>query len=323
MSQAPPSSTAAAHRELKLAARRKAWKEYTINWELYLMALLPVAWLIVFMYLPMYGNVIAFKRFVASLGIWGSPWVGFANFERFFSSFKFGNIMWNTFFLNAYDLALGFPIPIVLALMLHYAPFQGYKKTVQMVTYAPHFISTVVMVGIIFKLFASKFGIVAVALTALGLPEANFLGSPAWFPHIYVWTNIWQNMGYATIIFLAALSAIDPEQHEAARVDGATIWQRIWHVDLPGIAAVVIILLILRLGQILNIGFEKVFLMQNTVNISASEVVDTYVYKIGLASRNPNFSYASAIGLFKNVIAFFLLIGVNRIARRTSGTSLW
>ena len=267
--------------------------------------------------------MIAFKRFVASKGIWGSPWIGFANFERFFTSFKFGNIMWNTFFLNAYDLVLGFPIPIILAILLHYTPWQGYKKTVQMVTYAPHFISTVVMVGIIFKLFSQRIGIVNVALTALGLPESNFLGSPLWFPHIYVWTNIWQNMGYATIIFLAALSAVDPELHEAARVDGATIWQRIWHIDLPGIAAVVIILLILRLGQILNIGFEKVFLMQNTVNIVASEVVDTYVYKVGLASRNPNFSYASAIGLFKNVIAFFLLIAVNRIARRTSETSLW
>ena len=317
------SANAAAQRELKLALRRKAWREYTINWELYFMALLPVIWLIVFMYLPMYGNVIAFKRFVASKGIWGSPWIGLDNFERFFTSFKFGNIMWNTFFLNAYDLVLGFPIPIVLAILLHYTPVQGYKKTVQMVTYAPHFISTVVMVGIIFKLFSQRIGIVNVALTALGLPESNFLGSPLWFPHIYVWTNIWQNMGYATIIFLAALSAVDPELHEAARVDGATIWQRIWHIDLPGIAAVVIILLILRLGQILNIGFEKVFLMQNTVNIVASEVVDTYVYKIGLASRNPNFSYASAIGLFKNVIAFFLLIAVNRIARRTSETSLW
>ena len=317
------SANATAERELNLALRRKAWREYSINWELYLMALLPVIWLVVFMYLPMYGNVIAFKRFVASKGIWGSPWIGFDNFERFFTSFKFGNIMWNTFFLNAYDLVLGFPIPIVLAILLHYTPFQGYKKTVQMVTYAPHFISTVVMVGIIFKLFSQRIGIVNVALTALGLPESNFLGSPLWFPHIYVWTNIWQNMGYATIIFLAALSAVDPELHEAARVDGATIWQRIWHIDLPGIAAVVIILLILRLGQILNIGFEKVFLMQNTVNIVASEVVDTYVYKIGLASRNPNFSYASAIGLFKNVIAFFLLIAVNRIARRTSETSLW
>ena len=194
------SAHAAAERELKLALRRKAWREYSINWELYLMALLPVIWLVVFMYLPMYGNVIAFKRFVASKGIWGSPWIGFDNFERFFTSFKFGNIMWNTFFLNAYDLVLGFPIPIVLAILLHYTPFQGYKKTVQMVTYAPHFISTMVMVGIIFKLFS----------------------------------------------------------------------QRIWHIDLPGIAAVVIILLILRLGQILNVGFEKVFLMQNTVNIVAS-----------------------------------------------------
>ena len=139
------SADAASRRAMKLASRHKAWREYAINWELYLMGLLPVIWLIVFMYLPMYGNVIAFKRFVASKGIWGSPWIGFANFERFFTSFKFGNIMWNTFFLNAYDLVLGFPIPIVLAILLHYTPWQGYKKTVQMVTYAPHFISTVVM----------------------------------------------------------------------------------------------------------------------------------------------------------------------------------
>lgn len=295
----------------------------SINWELYIMGALPVTWVIIFMYVPMYGNIIAFKNFVPALGILGSKWIGFANFTRFFRSYNFSQILWNTFYLNVYDLLVGFPIPIMLALILHYAPAKRFKKTVQMVTYAPHFISTVVMVGIIFKLFADRIGIINVILRSLGIGEAGFLANPEWFPHVYVWTGIWQNMGWGTIVYLASLSAVDPELHESAKVDGATIWSRMWHIDIPGILPVIIILLILRSGQILTIGFEKVFLMQNSVNISASEVIDTYVYKVGLASRNPNFSYATAIGLFKNLIAFVLLVTVNRVARRFSETSLW
>ena len=287
------------------------------------MGALPVAWVIIFMYVPMYGNIIAFKNFVPGLGIWGSRWIGLVNFTRFFRSYNFSQILWNTFYLNAYDLVVGFPIPIVLALILHYAPAPRFKKVVQMVTYAPHFISTVVMVGIIFKLFADRIGLINVILRSLGISEAGFLASPEWFPHVYVWTGIWQNMGWGTIVYLASLSAVDPELHESAKVDGATIWSRMWHIDIPGILPVIIILLILRSGQILTIGFEKVFLMQNTVNIAASEVIDTYVYKVGLASRNPNFSYATAIGLFKNLIAFVLLVTVNHIAKRFSETSLW
>ena len=287
------------------------------------MGALPVTWVIIFMYVPMYGNIIAFKNFVPALGILGSKWIGFANFTRFFRSYNFSQILWNTFYLNVYDLLVGFPIPIMLALILHYAPAKRFKKTVQMVTYAPHFISTVVMVGIIFKLFADRIGIINVILRSLGIGEAGFLANPEWFPHVYVWTGIWQNMGWGTIVYLASLSAVDPELHESAKVDGATIWSRMWHIDIPGILPVIIILLILRSGQILTIGFEKVFLMQNSVNISASEVIDTYVYKVGLASRNPNFSYATAIGLFKNLIAFVLLVTVNRVARRFSETSLW
>ena len=298
-------------------------RRVSVNWELYLMGLLPVAWLVIFMYLPMYGNVIAFKNYIPGRGIWGSAWIGFENFTRFFRSFNFGQIMWNTFYLNVYDLIVGFPIPIMLALILHYAPAPRFKKAVQMVTYAPHFISTVVMVGIIFKLFADRIGLINMLLKGLGMPEIGFLADPGWFPHVYVWTGVWQNMGWGTIIYLAALSAVDPELHESAKVDGATIWQRMWHIDIPGILPVIVILLILRSGQILTIGFEKIFLMQNSLNISASEVVDTFVYKVGLASRNPNFSYATAIGLFKNFIAFILLVTVNRLARRFSETSLW
>lgn len=302
---------------------RLQWNKVTVNWELYLFVALPLIWLLLFMYAPMIGNVIAFKKFVPIKGMLGSDWVGFDHFVRFMRSYNFRIVMWNTFYINAYQLVAGFPVPIILALALHYCPALGYKKTVQMVTYAPHFISTVVMVGIILKLLQTRIGLVSIVLAKLGLPEPPFLGSPDWFAHVYVWTGIWQNMGWGTIIFLAALSAVDVELHEAARVDGATIWQRVWHIDLPGIMPTVIILLILQSGQMLSVGFEKIFLMQTPLNIRGSEVVETYVYKIGLAAATPNFSYAAAINLFRNVIAFFLLVGVNRISRRTTGTSLW
>ena len=305
------------------ARPRLQWSKVTVNWELYLFVALPLIWLLLFMYVPMVGNVIAFKKFMPIKGMLGSDWVGFDHFVRFVNSYNFWNVMWNTFYLNAYQLVAGFPVPIILALALHYCPALGYKKTVQMVTYAPHFISTVVMVGIILKVFQTRIGLVSVALAKLGLPEPPFLGNPDWFAHVYVWTGIWQNMGWGTIIFLAALAGVDVELHEAARVDGATIWRRVWHIDLPGIMPTVIILLILQSGQMLGVGFEKIFLMQNALNIRASEVVETYVYKIGLASATPNFSYAAAINLFRNVIAFFLLVAVNRISRRMSETSLW
>jgi multiple sugar transport system permease protein/putative aldouronate transport system permease protein len=303
----------------------RSWfrKTVLVNWELYLLAMIPIAWIIVFKYIPMYGAQIAFKRFNPSLGIWRSPWIGLANFVRFVNSYNFADIIRNTLVLNVYDLLAGFPIPIVLALLIHYCPSPRFKRTVQMVTYAPHFISTVVMVGIIFKLFAVRNGIVNTAITGLGFEPVNFLGSPATFPHVYVWTGVWQSMGWGTIIYLAALSAVDPELHNSAKADGANIWQRIWYIDLPGIMPTVVILLILRSGQLLDVGFEKVLLMQNGLNIRASEVISTYVYKIGLASTNANFSYAASIGLFKAVISFLLLLTVNRIARRVSETSLW
>jgi multiple sugar transport system permease protein/putative aldouronate transport system permease protein len=307
-----------------IAARRKSkWKQVSANWELYLIALLPVAWILIFRYIPMYGAQIAFRRFVPALGIWGSRWVGFDHFIRFFNSYNFSNVMFNTLFLNLYSLVAGFPIPIFLAVFIHYCPHFGFKKTVQMVTYAPHFISVVVMVGIIFKMFAMRNGIVNVAIKGLGFEEVNFLGSPDAFPHVYVWTGIWQTMGFGTIIYLAALSGVSPELHDSAKADGANMWQRIWHVDIPGIAPTVIILLILRTGRLLEVGFEKVLLMQNNLNLRAAEVIQTYVYKVGLASSNPNFSYAAAIGLFRSVISFALLLIVNRLARRLGETSLW
>ncbi len=307
----------------KIRKKRLKWRDISVNWELYLFVLMPIAWLLIFMYYPMYGNIIAFKRFIPARGILGSPWIGFTNFTRFFRSYKFAQIFWNTFIINVYGVVAAFPIPIILALLIHYCPFPRYKRVVQMVTYAPHFISMVVMVGIIFKLLGPRIGLVNTALRTLGFREVDFLGAASMFRHVFVWTGIWQTMGWGTIIYLAALAGVDPELHESAKVDGANIWQRMRHIDLPGIAPTVIILLILRIGRMLFVGFEKVFLMQNNLNIKTSEVIQTYVYKVGLAAANPNFSYAAAIGLFNNIISFILLIMVNRLARKLTETSLW
>ncbi len=230
-----------------------------LNWELYLLAFIPVVWLLIFRYYPMYGNIIAFKRYIPSLGIWNSPWAGLSQFQRFFSSFRFTTVLQNTIILSVYQMLVGFPIPIILALMIHHCPMWKYKRTVQLITYAPHFISVVVIVGIIFKLLAPGIGVIPVILKNIGLSEPNFLGSPSWFRHVYVWSNVWQQMGWGSIIYLAALSGIDPELYEAAKVDGANIWRRIRHIDLPGIAPTITIILILRVGYLNNSTFRRVF----------------------------------------------------------------
>ena len=303
--------------------RRKRRTAVKVNWELYALVFLPLVWLAIFQYYPMYGNIIAFKRFSPGIGIWKSEWVGFYYFARFLRSYRFFYVLRNTVVLNLYNLAAGFPIPIILAILIHYCPLPRYRKSVQMLSYAPHFISTVVMVGIIGKLFAMRIGIVNLLLERIGLPTQNFLGSTQWFAHVYTWTGVWQGMGWGTIIYLAALSAVDDDLHDAAKVDGANIWVRIWHVDIQGILPTVVILLILRTGQVVNIGFEKIFLLQNNLNIAVSEVIATYVYKIGIASAMPIYSYAAAIGLFQSLINFALLLTVNRIAKKLGETSLW
>ncbi|PZE22857.1 sugar ABC transporter permease [Paenibacillus xerothermodurans] len=271
----------------------------------------------------MYGAQIAFKNFIATKGIWDSPWVGFDHFVRFFESYEFWNIMGNTIGLSLYQLAAGFPFPILLALSLNYVMHEKFKKLVQMVTYAPHFISVVVMVGIIMQVLDPRIGIVSTIARAFGFESVNLLGVPEYFKSIYVWSGVWQNVGFSCIIYLAALSSIDPALHEAAVVDGATKLRRMWHIDLPGIMPIAVILLIMEVGRMLEIGFEKTFLMQNPLNLQTSEIVDTYVYKVGLASTVVNFSYSSAIGLFKNVINLILLLAVNRLAKRLGQSSLW
>ena len=293
------------------------------NWDLYLIAAVPVLYFIIFRYIPIYGAQIAFRDFNARLGIWKSPWVGFANFERFFGSPVFSMLLLNTLGLSVYRLLVSFPIPIILAISLNYCMSPGYKKTVQMVTYAPHFISMVVICGILVQLLSPRVGVVNRAIMAMGGEAIDFLAKGELFKSIYVWSDVWQSMGISSIIYIAVLSAVDPQLHESAIVDGANKLRRIWHIDLPSIMPTTVILLILNLGRILEVGFEKILLLQNPLNYAKSEIIQTYVYKVGLRTGVPQFSYATAVGLFQAVTSFLLLLVVNRIARSLNETSLW
>lgn len=293
------------------------------GWQLYALFALPLLYIIIFKYVPMYGAQIAFKDFSPVKGITGSEWAGFKYFERFFNSYEFWRLLKNTIVISLYTLVASFPLPILLALSLNYVRNKTFKKTVQMVTYAPYFISVVVMVGLILQFLDPRVGLVNIILGWFGIDPVNFMGEAGYFKSIYVWSHVWQNTGFGCIIYLAALASIDPALHEAAVMDGATKLRRVWHIDLPGIMPIAIILLILNTGQMLETGFEKIWLMQNPLNVRTSEVIDTYVYKTGLLSQAMNFSYATAIGLFKSVIGFLLLIVVNKAAKKAGQESLW
>lgn len=304
---------------LLLAAK----KQMKRSWQLYALLALPVIYVLVFKYYPMYGAQIAFKDYIASKGVAGSEWVGLKHFIRFFNSYEFSKLMKNTLIISLYSLLAGIPFPIILALSLNYVKNQLFKKSVQMITYAPHFISIVVMVGIVMELLDPRNGLVNMLLGQLGIEPINFMAKPEYFSSIYVWSGIWQNVGFSCIIYLAALAGVDPAQHEAAVIDGASKFQRMLHIDLPSIVPVMIILLILNTGHILDLGFEKVLLLQNPLNVRTSEVIDTFVYKVGLASQAMNYSYSTAINLFKSVIGLILLIMVNQMAKKAKQESLW
>ncbi|MEN1989474.1 MULTISPECIES: ABC transporter permease [Paenibacillus] len=291
------------------------------HWELYLLVLPPVLYLLIFKYIPMVGVQIAFKDFSVVKGIWDSPWVGLKHFEAFFESPNFWLLIKNTIGISFYSLLAGFPIPILLALALNEIRTGFFKKSVQMVTYAPHFISTVVMVSIIILMLSPHVGVVDRLFSFLGFPMTNFMGIPEYFKSIYVWSGVWQGMGYSSIIYIAALASVDPSLYEAARMDGASRLRKIWHIDIPALVPVTVIMLILSLGSIMGVGFEKIFLMQNPLNTSASEVISTYVYKVGLIGAN--FSFSSAVGLFNSIINLILLVVVNAISRKVSQNSLW
>ena len=293
------------------------------GWQLYAMLAAPVAYVVIFLYGPLYGLQIAFKNFSVARGITGSPWVGLKHFETFVTSYQFWPVIKNTLILNVYELLALFPLPIVLALLLNAVRSRRYSRAVQLITYAPHFISTVVVVGIMVMLLDPDGGLVNQAVTAAGGTPIDFLGNPSLFRHVYVWSGAWQTLGYSAIIYLAALAGIDPALHEAATVDGASRLRRIWYIDLPGIMPVTVTLLVLNMGSILTTGFEKVLLLQNPLNLSVSQVIDTYVYQVGLRGSIPQFSYAAAIGLFKSVIALTLLVAANWFARRVAKESLF
>lgn len=280
-----------------------------------------IAFFIIFAYLPLYGIQIAFKDFSAFKGIWDSPWVGFKHFERFFDSYYFWRLIKNSLLLGVYSLAIGFPIPIILALMLNEVKSNRFKKFVQTITYAPYFLSTVVIVGMLFIFLSPRTGLINHIIQAFGGDPVAFMTSAGWFKTLYVFSDVWQTAGWSSIIYLASLSGIDTQLHEAAKVDGATKLQRIWHINIPGIMPTIVILLILNLGSVLSIGFEKVLLMQNNLNMSGSDIISTYVYRSGILDAQ--YSFSTAVDLFNSIINFVLLVTVNYVARKVNDTSLW
>lgn len=299
-------------------AARRSWQRH---WQLYLLIAVPLVYFAIFKYLPMINAVIAFKDYNVVAGVWGSPWAGLKHFNSFFSNPVFWQLIRNTFTLSAYYILASFPIPIVLALALNEVRLRAFKQTVQLVTYAPYFISTVVIVSMTILILSPRIGLVGDVFGLFGIPAVDFLARADYFKHVYVWSDIWQTAGYSAVIYIAALSGIDPALYEAAKVDGASRIQKIIHVDLPGIMPTAIIILILGVGNIMQVGFEKAFLLQNPLNLSQSEIIATYVYKTGLL--NANFSLATAINLFNAVINLALLVGVNAVAKRVTGRSLW
>lgn len=291
------------------------------HWQLYALIALPIVYLIVFHYVPMYGVQIAFRDYRIRSGIAGSPWAGFKHFRQFFASPSAVRVIGNTLRISLYGVLAGFPFPVILALFLNEARVGSFRRTVQMVTYAPYFISTVVLVGIVQRVLNPDFGVVNRAIGLFGFEPMNFLGMAELIPSIYVWSGVWQFAGFSAIIYLAALSGVNPELREAAIIDGASIVQRIRHVELPTIQPTIVIILVLEFAQVMNLGFEKIFLLQNPLNLSTSEVISTYVYKVGLISAD--FSFGAAIGLFNSIVNLILIVSANALAKRLTGTSLW
>lgn len=306
----------------KTSSKKMLWLRIRRNWGLYLLLLPAVVILILFTYKPMYGVLIAFKEYRPANGIWGSIWSKpwYKYFKKFFDSYQFETTIRNTLTITLYSM-LVFPIPIILALSINQMRHGKFKKIFQTVTYMPHFISTVVMVGLITLLLSPGSGVFGAICNAFGFDAPNLMGKAGAFKHLYVWSDVWQHAGWDSIIYIAALSGIDPSLYEAATVDGATRMQKIRYIDVPMLVSTAVIMLILRVGGLLSLGFEKVYLMQNDLNIGSSEVISTYVYKIGVI--NTQYSYSAAINLFSTIVNFILLISVNKISKRISENSLW
>ena len=291
------------------------------NIPLYVLLFPSIILLIMFAYIPMLGLVIAFKDYSPANGILNSPWAGFKYFTQFFNSVQFGTTMMNTLKISIYSILVGFPLPILLALLCNQLRTGKFKKVFQVTTYLPHFISTMVMCGIIILFLSPNSGLIANIFKSLGWTMPNLLSKPDSFAGVYVWSDVWQHIGWDSIIYLAALSAIDPTYYEAATMDGASRMQKILNIDLPLLLPTAMILLILRAGSLLSIGFEKVLLLQNPLNLAGSEVISTYVYKVGM--QNFQYSYSTAIGLFNTVVNLIILLSVNWFSKRYTKTGLF
>lgn len=288
---------------------------------IYLMLVPVVVYYVVFMYLPMYGLQIAFKDFTPAKGIWGSSWIGFDHFKAFYESYYFWRLLRNTVLISVYELIFGFPAPILLALLLNEIRVRVFKNVVQSITYLPHFISIVVISGMMID-FLSGDGIINQLTGLFGIPSVSFLIMPEWFRSIYVTSGIWQGVGWGSIIFLAAIAGIDPGLYEAAKIDGAGRFKQILHITIPGIMPTIIIMLILRFGSLMSGGsMEKILLLYNSTTYETADVISTFVYRRGLLQMDYGFS--AAIGLFNNILNFILLVSANAVSRRINNTSLW
>lgn len=307
--------------KVKAVPAKKKSKLKSSNWQFWAIIALPVIYAIVFAYIPMGGIIIAFKDYSIRKGILGSSWVGLKYFKQFLTSPNSVLVIKNTFILGIYTLLANFPIPVLLAIAINEIGNRRFKKTMQMVTYAPYFISVVVLVGMMMQMMDLRSGIINVLLQKIGINPINFFGDVGIFRHLYVWSGVWQTAGYSSIIYVAALAGVSPELQEAAIVDGASRVQRILHVDIPAIMPTVIIMLIFNCSNIVSIGMDKIYLMQNSLNTSVSEVISTFVYKVGVV--NSNFGFSTAAGLFQSVVAFALLVIVNQICKKITETSLW
>lgn len=288
----------------------------------YLMLVIPMTILILFRYVPMYGAQIAFREFRITRGIEKSPWVGFKYFSKFFSYYNFPAIIRNTLVINLYSL-LTFPLAPMFALCLNHMPCRRYTKLVQNVSYLPHFISTVVLCSMVIQFTNARTGLINQFLGLFGVPAVNYMAKKEYFYGIYVWSGVWQSLGYSSILYIAALSSVSPELHEAAIIDGAGIMKRIWHIDIPGILPTICIMLIMQCGRLLSMGYEKILLLQNPLNTVVSEVISSYSYNVSINAGTPQYSYAAAIDLFTAVINLGMLCLVNGLVKKMNQTSLW
>lgn len=307
--------------KMKKTTPKRLGKRKDIHWQLWLMMVPAIVYMVLFVYKPMGGVLIAFQDYSLKRGIWGSEWVGFENFNRLFKSYWFPIILKNTLTLSLLSLILSFPAPIILALAANEIRSERRKRTFQTVSYAPHFISTVVVCGMITVFLSPESGVINFLLQAVGIEPVAFLAKPNAFKWVYVLSGIWQTIGWSAIIYIAALSGVDKNLLEAAEIDGANRIQRIRYVNLPVLVPTIVIMFILRCGSILSVGYEKVYLLQNTANLSASEVISTYVYKVGL--EKADFGFSTAVNLFNNVINCIVLILSNKLSKKVSGSSLF